>query len=282
MALQTIRTCPVYVINLDRRPDRWADFSKQPTLSYFSGIQRFSAVDGTTLDVQTDPRISLHTRQNILKKYRRSDYEINTLGAIGASLSHIGIWKAFLESDASHIVVFEDDTTVTEKNLQMIETILPTQPAEWDMWLLGCHAWRFKGKPIGPAVETGHKGWQSVQQFTGAHAYVLSRRGAEILTADPFPIETHIEYYICGCSLFKGLKIVKHSELRIGYAAEITEAEDSDTFDNRKSCPVCVVPDTMIEDGFYMSYNYMWRAIVGAAALGAVAVGAFLGSKRRV
>lgn len=278
MALQTIRTCPVYVINLDRRPDRWRDFSKQPTLSYFSGIQRFSAVDGTKLNVQTDPHISLHTRQNILKKYRRSDYEINTLGAIGASLSHIGIWKAFLDSDASHIVVFEDDTTVTAKDLQSIETLLPTQPAGWDMWLLGCHNWRFKGKSLGPTL----KGWQSVQEFTGAHAYVLSRRGAEILTADPFPIETHIEYYICGCSLVKGLKIVKHSDLRIGYAAEITEAEDSDTFDNRKSCPVCVVPDTMIEDGFYMSYWKMWRATVGLAALGAVAVGAFLGAKRRV
>lgn len=278
MALQTIRSCPVYVINLDRRPDRWAEFSKQPTLSYFSnGVQRFSAVDGTKLDVKTDPHISLHTRQNILKQYRRSDYEINTLGAIGASLSHIGIWKAFLDSDASHIVVFEDDTLVTEQDLQTIETLLSTQPTGWDMWLLGCHAWRYKGVPIVGAT----KGWQSVKEFTGAHAYVLSRRGAEILTADPFPIETHIEYYICGCSLFKGLKIVKHSSLRMTYAAEITEAEDSDTFDTRKSCPVCVVPDPMQEHGFYMSYHSMWRALVGAAALSAVAVGAFLGSKRR-
>ena len=178
------------------------------------------------------------------------------------------------------------DPTITGVNSSMtplplylptIETLLPTQPAGWDMWLLGCHGWRFKGKPLGPTL----KGWQSVQEFTGAHAYVLSRRGAEILVADPFPIETHIEYYICGCSLVKGLKIVKHSDLRIGYAAEITEADDSDTFDTRKSCPVCVVPDTMLEDGFYMSYWKMWRATVGLAALGAVAVGAFLGAKRK-
>ena len=277
MAVQSIRSFPVYVINLDRRPDRWADFSKQPTLSYFSSLQRFSAVDGSKLDVKTDPHISLHTRQNILKKYRRSDYEINTMGAIGASLSHIGIWKAFLDSDASHIIVLEDDTLVTEKNLQMIEALLPTQPAGWDMWLLGCHAWRCKTKPLGPTLQ----GWQSVQEFTGAHAYILSRRGAEILTADPFPIETHIEYYISGCSLFKGLKIIKHSDLRIQYAAELTEEDDSDTFDTRKSCPVCVVPDPMTEHGFYMSYNYMWRAMVGAAALSAVALGAFLGAKRR-
>lgn len=277
MNLQTIRASPVYVINLDRRPDRWAEFSKQPTLSYFSNLQRFSAVDGTQLDVQTDPHISLHTRQNILKKYRRSDYEINTLGAIGASLSHIGIWKAFLDSDASHVIVFEDDTLVTQEDLQKIEFLTEKQPAEWDMWLLGCHRWRLDGTPLMPKQQ----GWVSVKQFTGAHAYLLSRRGAEILTADPFPIETHIEYYITGCALFKGLQIVKHSALRMGYAAEITEADDSDTFDSRKSCPVCVVPDTMLEDGFYMSYHSMWRAIVGAAAFSAVALGAFLGSKRR-
>lgn len=277
MAVQSIRSFPVYVINLDRRPDRWAEFTKQPTLSYFSNVQRFSAVDGSKLDVKTDPHISLHTRQNILQKYRRSDYEINTMGAIGASLSHIGIWKAFLDSDASHIIVLEDDTLITEKNLQMIESLLPTQPAGWDMWLLGCHNWRCKSKPLGPTLQ----GWQSVQEFTGAHAYILSRRGAEILTADPFPIETHIEYYISGCSLVKGLKIVKHVSLRIQYAAELTEEDDSDTFDTRKSCPVCVVPDPMTEHGFYMSYHSMWRAIVGAAALSAVALGAFLGAKRR-
>lgn len=277
--MQDIRTYPTRVINLDRRPDRWADFSKQPALKEFKKLERFSAVDGSKLDVFGDERISLHTRQNIAKKFRRSHYEICTPGAIGASLSHISIWKQFLESENEYVVVFEDDTIVDEKALEYIDKLSRNLPKEgWDMWLLGTHRWAFKGTPLNPA---NPKSWWKVSDFTGAHAYILSRNGAKILLENPFPIETHIEYYITACSALKGLRIVRHWALRMGYHQELTLEEDSDTFDSRKSCPVCYIPDNYPEVGFYMSYGRFVRMIVGATALGFVGYGAYLGMKRR-
>lgn len=277
MALTNIRNCPVYVINLDRRPDRWETFSKQPALNQFKKVQRFSAVDGKTLNVLDDTRISQHTRQNIARTFRRSHYEICTPGAIGASFSHIAIWKKLAESNDDYCVVFEDDTIVDQKALNYIDALIEQLPPKWDMWLLGCHRWAFKGLPAN-LKET--KGWWNVQEFTGAHAYVISKHGAKMLLQECFPIETHIEYYISGCSALKGLRIVKHWSLRMGYEAERTEELDSDTFDSRKSCPTCYVPDNMDDVGFYMTYYKLNRMAVGLAALAVVGLGGWLAAKR--
>ncbi len=278
MALENIRTCPTFVINLDRRPDRWTDFSAQPTLSQFTNLQRFSAVDGSKIDVLNDERISLHTRENILLKSRRSHYEIATAGAIGATLSHVSLWKQFLNSDAKYLVVFEDDTIVDDTAMNYIDTLVGKLPAEWHMWLLGTHRGSFEGKPLVPGAP---KGWWSVKKFTGAHAYVLSRKGAEILLEDPFPIETHIEYYITACASLKGLILIKHWALRMGYSMERTDEIDSDTFTGRESCPVCYIPDNFPTVGFYMSYDDFYRKVAAGVALGFVGLGAYLGLRRR-
>lgn len=278
MVLTNIRTCPTFVINLDRRKDRWDIFSKQPACAEFQNLQRFSAVDGSKLDIVHDERISLHTRQNILNKMRRSHYEISTAGAIGATLSHVSIWKQFLQGDADYIVVFEDDTIVDERSLAYIDQLIPLLPTDWHMWLLGNHSGSFRGTPLVPGQS---KGWWSVEGFTGAHAYILSRKGAEILLEDPFPIETHIEFYITACAQLKGLVLLKHWALRMGYFMEQTELLDSDTFEGRKTCPVCYIPDNFPEVGFYMSYDQYYRAIVGLLALGIVGWGAYIGMRTR-
>ena len=261
--MQDIRDYPTFVINLDRRKDRWIEFSKQHSLKEFKYLKRFSAVDGSKIDVLNDKRISYHTRQNIAHKYRRSDYEINTSGAIGASLSHIGCWKKFLDSDSKYLVVFEDDTVVNDIYLEKIDSLIPKLPSEWDMWLLGTHAWAFKGVPL----TKDNKSWWKVKQFTGAHAYVLSRKGAELLLENPFPIETHIEYYICACSELNKLKIIRHPDLRMKYSMELTQSDDSDTFDSFKSCPVCMIPDTFPSTGLYMSAQTLERAMISISAI---------------
>jgi hypothetical protein len=268
MVLEDIRTCPTFVINLDKRKDRWQKFSTQPTLNEFSNLQRFSAVDGSKLDIFSDDRVSLHTRQNIMKKYRRSHYEINTAGAVGASLSHITLWKNFLKTDAEYLIVFEDDTVIDPLSLEYIDALIPTLPSSWDMWLLGHHNWSLTTVPI-----TTHttKGWSRVREFTGAHAYILSRKGAEILCESPFPIETHIEFYISACSSLKGLYIIKHDQFRMTYFAEVEQVEDSNTMNSTfaETCPVCVIPDRYPEVGMYLNY---YQASRMAVALGALAV----------
>lgn len=272
MVLEDIRTCPTFVINLDKRKDRWQKFSNQPALHEFSNLQRFSGVDGSKIDVFSDDRVSLHTKQNIMKKYRRSHYEINTPGAIGASLSHITLWQNFLKSDAEYLVVFEDDTIVDSLSLEYIDALIPMLPPSWDMWLLGHHNWSFSSSPI---TTHNKKGWHRVREFTGAHAYILSRKGAQILCDTPFPIETHIEFYISACSSLKGLYIIKHEAFRMTYFSEIEEVADSNTMNSTfaETCPVCVIPDNYMWDGFYINYHQASRTLVALAALAFVGYG---------
>jgi hypothetical protein len=278
MGLESIRTCPTYVINLDRRLDRWNDFLKQPTVSQFTDLQRFSAVDGSKIDIPTDENISIDTRKNIRRKFRRSHYEICTPGAIGASYSHITLWKKLLESQNDYMVVFEDDTLITEKHLNMIDELIPKLPKDgWDMWLLGTHRNGVEGQPLDPMNK---KSWWTVTEFTGAHAYILTKQGAKILCESPFPIETHIEYYICNCSEIKGLRIIKHWALRMQYFQEYTEEMDSDTF-LKDSCPVCYIPDNFSEVGIYMSYRRLGRILAALGALSIVGYGAYLGMKKK-
>jgi len=276
MALQDIRTCPTFVINLDRRKDRWDIFFAQPTVKEFSNLQRFSAVDGSKIDVKNDKRIGIQTRVNIFRKYRRSDYEINTAGAIGASLSHFTLWENFLKSDAQHLVVFEDDTIVDEATMTKVDKLIPTLPDNWDMWLLGTHDWEFHGTPL----HGDKKGWWKVRNFTGAHAYVLTRNGAKILMDERFPIQTHVEYYITACAELKGLRIIRHASLRQSYFAELDKTEDSDTFDSRNSCPTCTVPDDFMYTAYYLAPYQVHRASVALLAAGIIGYGVYRGWKK--
>jgi len=274
MAFQDIRLYPTYVINLDRRPERWATFTKQPTVKQFKQLQRFSAVDGSKLDVMNDDRVSIHTKHNIRNKYRRSDYEINTVGAIGATFSHVTLWENFLKGKEPYLVVFEDDTLLRQHELDTIDALAKTLPPAWDVWLLGRHNWKFVETPL---VGSERNGWLSVSQFTGAHGYILSRKGAKILLTNPYPIETHIEYYMSACTELKGLKIIKHPKLRLIYNTEHTSVADSDTFLDRASCPTCKIPDHYYSYGLYFSHEQL----VAILAVCTVASAYMLSLKRR-
>ena len=91
-----IFSLPTYVINLNERKDRWKRFLSQPAVTTFSRLRRFPAVNGKRLNYRKDKRISVHTRLNITRNYRRSHYEIATLGAVGSSMSHVGVWRKFV------------------------------------------------------------------------------------------------------------------------------------------------------------------------------------------
>ena len=86
-----IAKIPVVCINLDRKPERWERLQSQAGFSEFpGGIQRWSAKDAKTIDVNSDKNISLTVRRNIEKRRRRAHEDIGNVGAIGCS------WTQFL------------------------------------------------------------------------------------------------------------------------------------------------------------------------------------------
>jgi GR25 family glycosyltransferase involved in LPS biosynthesis len=118
----------IYVINLDRKPDRWhrlrrelsrfRDRSSKPLLHI---TRRFSAVDARYLDRHPDkktlrPYYSLadqllvepnpHLQVDAKSRAHRIDM---TKQEIAIALSHIGVWKLIAVGDAQYTLILEDD-----------------------------------------------------------------------------------------------------------------------------------------------------------------------------
>lgn len=226
-----------YVINLKERPDRWKRFMSQPVTSSFKRLNHFFAINGKKLDYRKDKRISIRTKLNITRNYRRSHYEIATLGAVGSSFSHIEVWKRFIASGEPRCLVLEDDAILTDTQLRMVSDITP--PSDYGIWILGCYLPNLIVQPL-------KKPWNRVYNFTAAHAYIITRAAALKLLKEPFPIETHIEYYMTGTALLKDIKIVQNDNVHIEFfrRTEGPRTPDSNTSQHKKSgCPTCSFKD---------------------------------------
>jgi GR25 family glycosyltransferase involved in LPS biosynthesis len=260
---------PVYVINLDRRADRWAEFQRLEGIGAFKHLRRWSATDGRMIDISANTQISIHTRSNIARNMRRSHHEINTVGAIGASYSHYRIWKDLVSSGAKGCIVFEDDVYLDPEILQRARSAFAHAP-HCDLFLFGTHKWNYVDKPYSGS-------YMEVMEFNGAHAYYITRSCAEQFLREFFPIEMHVEFYMYLMARTHGLRILRHKDVRVSYMSEVSGVQDSDTYFGDETCPLCVVPDTI--DGVYMTYGRLREHVATLGAVAFVLAGYFLGRK---
>ena len=234
---------PAYVINMKERGDRWKRFTSQPVIAQMKRLKRSIAVNGKKLKYKTDKRISLRTRLNIFRCYRRSHYEIATLGAIGCSLSHIDAWKKFLRSGATMCCIFEDDAMLTESALEKVNELIPTLPSKWGVWILGSI---LDNRVYAPLEK---KPWNHIYHFTASHAYIITRAAAKAFLNEAFPIETHIDHFMCTASIIRDFPIISHPDVFIEYYRNVITKNttyDSNTSQFKKNgCPSCNVPDDM-------------------------------------
>lgn len=190
-----LEDCQIVCISLDRRPDRWA---KTKASANRAGLPmtRFRAVDAREFaaPAHEHPDVSLLTAHNLLKRTRRSHYEIDRAGAVGCSLSHYGVWRGLLNSGAPAVLIFEDDVELPADMRGRLERLFRVLPAEWDV--IQFTATRFDtGLGCMPDPVVGPD-WWSCTSLMGAHAYMVSRRGAERLLARAYPIELHVDAYM--------------------------------------------------------------------------------------
>jgi GR25 family glycosyltransferase involved in LPS biosynthesis len=206
----SLEEIPIVCISLDRRPDRWAQFQQSAKHAGLSSVQRLSAVDATTFEAHKHPSISLLTAHNIYNKTRRSHYEIDAPGAVGASLSHIRAWEQLRSSGAPAMIVFEDDVELPadiKPRIQKLITMLPSLGG-WD--LVQFHKTRFSKESTGCKPIPGKKPWERCTSLMGAHSYMISQRGASQLLKKALPIEMHIDAYMAFMCRMKYIEMVWH------------------------------------------------------------------------
>jgi len=224
----------IYYINLDKRKDRKEQFEAQEALATMPPVERVAGIHGLSVDIKKDKRVGVNTRVQVITEYRRSHYEIHSRGAIGASLSHLKVWKTFLNSKAKYALVLEDDVKLPPTFSMMVRDCAKDLPANWDIWILG---WNHT------PVDTGKNGqspFRRILHFVGAHCYIITRHAAKALVDEVFPIETHVEHFMNNVAFLKGLSIVRDVRLHLPQMDRILNISD---VRKPEGCPACHLDD---------------------------------------
>ena len=206
----------IYVINLDRRPDRWQRVRRE--LDRFrdrhgerlSAIaRRFSAVDARYLKATPDPavlipRFTLADQLTVdPNPLLRIDDEARareikmTKQEVAVALSHIEVWKLIADGDVPRALVLEDDVFMTYGFARDLETtwssLTPPGADEPDFDLL-----YLAFDEVGNASpdQDGNRARKLHQPgIWEAAAYVLSRAGAKKLL-DAAPVYGPIDLWL--------------------------------------------------------------------------------------
>ncbi|MDR1235920.1 MAG: glycosyltransferase family 25 protein [Holosporaceae bacterium] len=207
----------VYVINLDRTPER---FEKTNDQLCKSGIKclRFSAVDGYLVklsDQSSGEVISGKESGEKIKKYFREKHPVLyrvtyggkyksaefdlfvkyrrfSAGEIGVTYSHRAIWADVVKNNRQNVVVFEDDVILSENFKKDLEELIHNIPEDADITFIGVG--RRPDKRISyPNIDNIFRNFdhvpgndvvakiQPTNFVYGMYAYIVSAKGAKKL-----------------------------------------------------------------------------------------------------
>ncbi len=238
----------IYCINLKHRGDRWERFSKQPELGKLMQqytFERFEAINGATLDIQKDERISLRTKRNIKEHIRRDHEELDSAGGVGCYLSHTTVWKMFLERPEAYAIIFEDDAILEEGFADSFQralkdaTLLPQIPDVWFFSRPESWYYEVKGKPNPLTVPTQNLGPWTTKTCALFSGYLITKKGAEKLLETAFPLDMHVDQYTCLNADLKRIFSVSHRNVEVRQAS--IKQMDSD-IRVATDCHICNIP----------------------------------------
>lgn len=162
-------TAPVYLVNLDRRPERFAAAPRELRLAGFADITRFAAVDGADRSVPTGVRDVL--RLPPFSDEWRSE-PVPAAGQRGCFASPLLLWNHIARGAAPFAWVFEDDIRFVAGWRHLAPIYWIRSRGAWDILHVGSHSWLDLGSA-----------WVARVPVYCTHAYLVTRAGAGKLTA---------------------------------------------------------------------------------------------------
>lgn len=203
----------IYCINLDRRPERWS-FMQDQFRRMQMPVERFSAVDGQTLDVPAMAEAGIIAKEAMPRYFLPNEMKLFgtdlTDGGIGCALSHMFIWKDIIQrvgrgeaSPNAPFLVIEDDCKFVEDfSPKLLRERLSHVPADWELVYLGGQDLlrRQHQYQVGPGVRRLYKG------FRETTAYVINDAGAKVALEVCVPMHWQVDTHLNDESLREGLK----------------------------------------------------------------------------
>jgi GR25 family glycosyltransferase involved in LPS biosynthesis len=224
----------VYLINLERNPERLESFKEQYAQSDLSELAftRVDAIDGKKLKLTTDivtPQ-ALDELKQINKTGFRTRHYMLTNGACGCFLSHLKVYEYISESNKDYGLIFEDDCIIDSNILQKLNMAISDIPNDWDMLVCAC---------LCNVCEDGNSDKNSnffeVQRFFLLHVYIVKKNSAKMLVDQlkGKPISQQIDSELSD--------MASRGEIKI-YCLKENLGKQSPSFKTNIQTPVKVVP----------------------------------------
>ncbi|MBB5576710.1 MULTISPECIES: glycosyltransferase family 25 protein [Rhizobium] len=161
----------IYVINLDRSPERWERLREQAA-QYGLSVTRIAAIDGSTIPERD--RIDFHPRQFIYHNGRKL-----LAGEYGCYRSHLLALQQFVASGDKMAIIMEDDV---ELNQRLIPRALAAMDSVCGARLVKLVNHRLVGfKPISETAECDIVGRCLHGPQGSAACYIVNRQAAKKL-----------------------------------------------------------------------------------------------------
>lgn len=182
--------------------------------------QRWSAVDGQTLDVPHLAKVGIIAKEALPRYFLPNEQKLFgtdlTDGGIGCALSHMMIWRDIIQkvgegvaSESSRFLVLEDDCEfVNGFSEKLLSERLAQVPADWDLVYLGGQdlLHRQHQYQVAQGVRRLYKG------FRETTAYVINDRGAKNCLEVCMPMYWQVDTHLNDESLRSGIQARKGDE----------------------------------------------------------------------
>ena len=168
----------IYLINLDRSPERLA-FMMQQLGAIGLAAERISAIDGAKVD---------------LAPYADSKLKV---GEIGCFLSHRAAWETLLATDDQNALVLEDDIRLGKKLPNFLKN-LAADRSEIDVLKLDSSGRKVGLDPRFPVRFGPLSAFRLCGEHTGTAGYVISRQGAERLLEASKTFHQPVDIFLFG------------------------------------------------------------------------------------
>ena len=204
----------VFVVNLDRRPDRWERIQKvlngSATIKKL-GFERVRATDGVTLphrQMLVEGKLSKDAYSSLI-----SNIEVNgeflTMGGLGCLLSHAKIWERVAEMRFPALVL-EDDIEIKDYFDVELDTLLDAGGLPLNQRFGLAYLANMVGDPVTKALQPFNN---IVDRMLGAqwgtYAYIITPVTARILLRHLYPITQQADSYIIQVSSQAGIPAFK-------------------------------------------------------------------------
>jgi len=155
-------------------------------------VERVRPLDFTIVDGVNGEKLSYKSMEGD-HVYKALPYYRLSRGTIGCYLSHRSVWEHVAKGNSDYALVLEDDADFKASYIPTVESIvkeIQDFDSRWNFIVMG------QTTKLAIRGREAPRGFFVPSRSMGLHAYVLSKRGAEMLLSNALPIQEAVDVFV--------------------------------------------------------------------------------------